>query len=307
MRLLLIDAFNYIHRAYHALPKTFKDKNGEPTNAIYGFTSMLISTLDTLKPTHVIAAFDELEKPTFRDEKFAAYKANRKEMEEELKSQLPKIEEIIESFGIPLVVLPGFEADDVIGGLVKQASKVGVEVVIVSNDRDIQQLLGPKVKVFFPDNSKEGGKFFGEAEFKEKYGFEPIYVIDYKALRGDVSDNIPGVFGIGEKTASELVKKYKTIENLYENIGDIREESLKLKLVGGYENAVLSKKLATIDSSIPVELDLSSCKLKLVDRLKVVEILKKYNFKSLIRRMGFEVEGENIKESKANEKQLSMF
>lgn len=322
-RLLLIDTFNYIHRAYYALPKTFKDANGEPTNAVYGFTSMLISTIDTLKPTYVIAAMDELTQPNFRDAAFDAYKKNRKEMDADLESQLSKIEEIIEAFGIPRLVLPGFEADDIIGSISRQAVAKGIEVVIVSNDKDILQLLGPYVKVFIPDNSKDGGKFFGVSEFREKYGFEPEQLIDYKALRGDPSDNIPGVSGIGEKTASELVKKYKTLESLYKYIdsekgNSIKPESVRVKLTVGRDMAFLSKKLVTIDENTAVTFDPALCKLKHVDRLKVVEILKRYNFKSLIRRLGFEVAGDSSgrlsengsKGSKVvtpeNENQLSM-
>ena len=307
-RLLIIDTYNYIHRAYHALPKSFKDANGEPTNAIYGFTSMLISTFDTLKPTYVVAAFDDESTPTFRDEQFDKYKATRKETDQELISQIPKIQEVIDAFGVLSLVLPRFEADDIIGTISKQAEKEGIEVVIVSNDKDILQLLSPMTRVFMPDNSKEGGKFFGVAEFKEKYGFEPIQMIDYKSLRGDTSDNIPGVFGIGEKTASELIQKYRTVENLYENIDDIQQEALKNKLMHGYESAVLSKKLVTIDRDADVKLDLKVSKLKQVDRLKVVEVLKKYNFRSLIRRMGFEVEGYEPKKrvKGENKSQLSM-
>ncbi len=305
-RLLLIDTFNYIHRAYHALPKTFKDKNGESVNAVYGVTSMLISTLDALKPTHVIAALDD-DKPTKRGESFAAYKANRKELEPELKSQLSKIEEIISAFGIPKFLLTGFEADDIIGTLAKQAEKAGIEVAVVSNDRDLLQILSPSIRVFVLDSAKQSGHFFGVSDFKSKYEFEPINMIDYKALRGDPSDNIPGVFGIGDKTALELVQKYKTIENLYENIGDIKKESLKLKLVGGYESAVLSKQLATIDCSLDIKLDLKDCKLKQIDRLAVVEVLKRYNFKSLIRRLGFEVDKENVKKLEDNKNQLALF
>ncbi|OGC50797.1 hypothetical protein A2716_02050 [candidate division WWE3 bacterium RIFCSPHIGHO2_01_FULL_40_23] len=305
-RLLLIDTYNYIHRAYHALPKTFKDLNGQPTNAVYGFTSMLISTLEILKPVYVIAALDDLTQPTFRDADFSQYKANRKEMEEELSSQIPKIEEIITAFGIPKLVVGGYEADDIIGTISAQAEEKGVEVVVVSNDRDILQLLSGSVKVFMPDNSKEGGKFFGIKEFREKYGFEPENLVDYKALRGDASDNIPGVFGIGEKTASSLIQKFETIENMYENLNEIKETSLKEKLKRGKDSAFLSKKIATIVRSTPVSFDPSLSKLKQVDRIKVVEVLKRYNFKSLIRRMGFEEESGGVKKVEIDKSQLSM-
>ena len=306
-RLLLIDTFNYVHRAYHALPKAFKDKDGNPTNAVYGFSSMLISTIDILKPTHVIAAFDELTQPTDRSKEFSAYKATRKETDQDLLVQLPRIEEIISAFGIQKMILPGYEADDIIGCVAMQAEKLGFDVIIVSNDKDILQLLSPHVRVFQPDSSKEGGKFFGVGEFREKYGFEPMQMVDYKALRGDLSDNIPGVFGIGEKIASDLIQKYTTVENLYEHINDIKPEGLKNKLMHGYESAVLSKRIATIVCDSSLKFDSEKCKLKEVNRAKAMEEFKKLNFKSLIRRMGFEVEGDKPKETGVDKSQLHMF
>ncbi|MBI4091204.1 DNA polymerase I, partial [candidate division WWE3 bacterium] len=188
-----------------------------------------------------------------------------------------------------------------------QAEEKKIETVIVSNDKDVLQLLSDKTKIFIPDNSKEGGKYFGVVQFKEKYGFEPVNMIDYKALRGDSSDNVPGVYGIGDKTALSLIRKYKTIERLYEDINNIAPESLKLKLLRGYESALLCKKIVKIDCSSFVRLDLSASKQKLVDRLRVVEVLKKYNFKSLIRRLGFEIEGESAKVKEADDKQFVLF
>ncbi|MEK7595648.1 MAG: 5'-3' exonuclease H3TH domain-containing protein [Patescibacteria group bacterium] len=303
-RLLLIDTANYIHRAYHALPKSFKSESGKPTNAIYGFTSMLISTLGALKPTHVIAAIDD-DQPTFRDKLFAPYKKNRKEMDADLSVQFAPIMQIIDCFGIKKANVTGFEADDMIGTLAHKADALGFDVVLVSNDRDVQQLLSPHIKVFYPDaSSKEGGSFFGASEFKQKYGFDPLQIIEFKALRGDSSDNLPGVLGIGEKTATELIKKYGTIENLYKNIDELKPESLKRKLLQDKEMAFLCKKLATIALDAPVEFLPTECKIRAIDKLEVAKELKKYNFKSLIGRLGFELKEDGSVEIKSDKKLL---
>lgn len=301
-RLLLIDTYNYMHRAYHALPKTFKDQNGEATNAVYGFTSMLISALDILKPQYVVCALDDSTTPIFRSYEFEGYKSNRKMPDADFLSQIPKIEEIIDAFGIQKIVKSGFEADDVIGSLSVQAAKKGLEVVIVSNDKDILQVLDNRVRIFIPDHSKEGGAFFGPAQFREKYGFEPIHMIDYKALRGDPSDNIPGVPGVGEKTAQTLIQKYHTFENVYEHISEITPESLQRKLLEGKVSGEMSKRVATIVLDTDIKLDLQESKIRQVDRLQVVEVLKRYNFKSLIRRMGFEVEGDTKPKKRKSKK-----
>lgn len=330
-KLLLIDTYNYIHRAYHAMPKTFKDKDGNPTNAIYGFTSMLISTLDLIKPTHVVAALDEKDDKVFRKHDFDGYKANRKELEPELESQIDRIRELIEAFGIKQVFVKGYEADDIIGTLARIAVSKGSsgsvnrsaktdqdwEVVIVSNDRDITQLLAlsDKVRVFFVDNSKEGGSYFGRAEFVAKYGYDPANLIDFKGLRGDSSDNIPGVYGVGDKTATDLIKQYKTIEELYAHLSNIKAESVRNKLIKGKDSAQLSKKLATIITDLDLKVDgkslsLEDTKIRMLDRLKVLEVLKRYNFKSLIRRLGFDVEGESphkAKKAEVDKSQLPMF
>ncbi len=313
-RLLLIDTFNYIHRAFHAFPKTFKDKEGNPTNAIYGFTSMLISTLDMAKPTHVIAAIDEKDEKLNRKKMFEAYKAHRKELDPDLASQIPKIKDILTAFGITQVFKSGYEADDVIGSVAKKAASEDFDVVIVSKDADITQLLGidGNVKLFFPD-AKDGQVYFGKPEFIKKNGFEPVNLCDYKALRGDTSDNIPGVKGIGDKTAKELVLAFKDLDTIYKNIPKIKVESVRNKLNRDKEMAYLSKTLATIITDLELEIELDASKIKSSDRLKVLEVLKKYNFKSLIRKLGFEPEdsapgvNKNKKSTPADKSQLQMF
>ena len=284
-KLLLIDTFNFLHRAYHALPSTFRDSNGEPVNAVYGVTSMLIGIFETVKPDYVVAALDG-QAPTFRVENFTSYKAHRKELDEDLATQIPKVFEILNAFGIKKIVVEGYEADDVIGTLAKRFSSKDLDVLISSNDRDLWQLLGKNVMVILP---AKGGQveWVGEEEAKARLSFDPKLITEYKALAGDASDNIPGVFGVGEKTAKRLILEYDTVEEIYKNISSIKPNSLKEKLAENAEMAVMSRNLATIETNVPITLELSECKYKEFNKVAVVEVLKKYNFKSLIKRLGF--------------------
>ena len=291
-KLLLIDTFNFLHRAFHALPKTFKDANNEPTNAVYGVTSMLINIFDTLKPDYAVAALDG-EKPTFRVGEFTGYKAHRAEIDPDLASQIPKVFEILDAFGVKKIVVEGYEADDVIGTLVTKL-KAKTDIVIASNDRDLWQLVGKNVAIMLP--TKEGpAEWLWEREVKARLGFEPKLLADYKALRGDPSDNIPGVYGVGEKTAQDLVERYGCIEEIYRHISEIIPVSLKGKLANNAEEAVLSKKLALIVKDVPLYVSLEECEYREFNKAAVVEVLKKYNFKSLIRRLGFEIEDKKKK------------
>jgi len=304
-RLVLIDVFNYLHRAYHALPKSFKNKEGEPINAVYGFASMLISTIDTLKPTHIIAAWDDKDKDTFRAAKFVGYKAHRAETEEDLVSQIPRAEEVLEGFSIPKILVPGFEADDVIGTLAKQASQISdirypISVIVVSNDQDMLQLVSDKVQVFVPKRGKNEDQIFGPEEVEDKFGFKPKQLIDYKALRGDPSDNIPGVKGIGDKGAKLLVTRFGSVEKVYQDIDKVDSKSMRDKLIADPEIAVLSKDLATIRTDVPIELDLKTSQFKQLDKLKAIEVLEQFNFKSLVKRLS----GDNKVTKKYSNKEI---
>ncbi len=305
-KLLLIDTFNFLHRAYHALPKTFKDINGEPTNAVYGVTAMLINILDTLKPNYAVAALDG-EKPTFRVEDFTAYKAHRKPMDPDLASQIPKVFEILDAFGIKKMLVEGYEADDVIGTAAIKFANATTQVLIVSNDHDLWQLITKNVFVMSP-NTKGQVDWIGEKEVVSRMGFNPKQMVDYKSLRGDLSDNIPGVFGIGEKTAQTLIATYGTLENIYRSIEKITPNSLREKLLNNSEQAYMSQKLATIITDVPMHLELQGCKYSDFNKGRVVELLKKYNFKSLTKRLGFDVDsGKSKKEASVNENQLGLF
>ncbi len=305
-KLLLIDTFNFLHRAYHALPNTLTDKNGEPTNAVYGVTSMLISTFSQVEPDYVLIALDDIE-PTFRVEEFTAYKAHRKPMEDDLSSQIPKVLEIIDAFGVTKVGLPGYEADDVIGTMVQKYKGNDLEIVIVSNDRDLWQLVGDHVIVMSPKARGEI-EWIGEKEVVARFGFGPDKIIEYKALKGDTSDNIPGVFGIGDKTATKLILDFGSVEGIYKNLAKVEPESLRRKLEESYEQAMMSKMLATIITDAPMDLDLNDCKYSTYNLGQVKEVLEKYNFKSLIKRLGFEdgPSGGKSKKTEVPENQMSL-
>jgi DNA polymerase-1 len=304
-KLVLIDTFNFLHRAYHALPNTLTDANGEPTNAVYGVTSMLISTFDQLKPDYVLAALDDIE-PTFRVEEFTAYKAHRKPMEDDLASQIPKVFEIIDAFGIAKLSLPGYEADDIIGTMVETHAGDNLEIIIVSNDHDLWQLVDGNIMVMNPQ-TKGPAEWVGHKEVVARYGFDPEQIIDYKGLRGDASDNIPGVYGIGDVTATKLIKEYKNIEGIYGHLDEIEPKSLRKKLEENYEQALMSKKLATIIRDAPMQIALKDCKYSTFNKGRVKETLEKYRFKSLIKRLGFEVSGsKSKKKQEVPDNQLSL-
>ena len=303
-KLLIIDTFNLLHRAYHALPKTFTDKNGDPTNAIYGVSSMLINLLDQVKPDYCLAALDS-DKPTFRSENFTAYKAQRKPREPELNSQIPKIIEILDAMEIKKIVVDGYEADDIVGTVATKLKKE-VSVIIISNDRDLWQLVDENVAIMLP--GKNGiFEWLGVKEVEARLGFSKEKLVDYKGLKGDPSDNIPGVFGIGEKTAIKLINDFGSLENVYKNIDQVSPDSLKEKLLESYEQALMSKELAKIILDAPLQISLEDCSFTNLRSEKTKEALEKYNFKSLLRRIGFEdYQDKKIKTSKVPDEQLSL-
>ena len=302
-KLLIIDTFNFLHRAYHAIPSTFRGPDGQPTNAIYGFTSMVINVLDQVKPDYIVAALDGRE-PTFRVGEFTSYKAQRKPMEEDLQSQIPKVFEILDAFKIKKIVVEGYEADDVIG-TVATKFKGKVNTVIISNDKDLWQLAGNGNIIMVPGRKGEI-EWMGEKEVDARLGFEAEKVADYKGLRGDPSDNIPGVYGVGEVTATRLLQKYGSIENIYKNIGGVEPESLRKRLLESYEQALMSKKLAQIILDVPFQLNLEECKYNEINKIEVKKVLEKYNFKSLIRRLGFDDDGGKSKGVETPDNQLSL-
>ena len=289
--LIVIDANSLIHRAYHALPP-LTTKGGELVNAVYGFFSIFLKALRELNPDFVATAFD-LAAPTFRHQIFCHYKAKRKKPPEDFYRQIPKIKEILNSFGIKIFEKQGFEADDVIGtiAMLAETKSPNLETVILSSDADVLQLVDAKTKVLILKKGVSQTILYDEKGVQEKYqGLTPRQLIDFKALRGDPSDNIPGVFGIGEKTAAELINRFNSLENLYSSLDQEEarkslKESLLSKLVNQREEAFLSKKLAEICRDIDLNFDLESCSWKGYDRDGVTKIFKNLGFFSLLAKL----------------------
>lgn len=301
-KLVLVDGHAVFHRAYHAMPPLTTSK-GELVNAVFGFTSMLLRAINDIKPEYITVAFDTAE-PTFRHQQYTAYKAQRGAAPEELHEQLPRVKEVLETLNIPVFELVGYEADDIIGTLSTQASKdKDLQTIIVTGDRDTLQLVGPNVKVYSPGKSFSDVIYFDEKIVKEKYGLEPEKIIDLKGLAGDSSDNIPGVRGIGDKGATNLIQEFGTIESIYKNLDRVPEKYRKL-LEKDAESAVLSKKLATIDTKTPVKLELKKCIVADYDKTEAVELFRELEFKSLVNKLPG-IKGMKLTEE--NEDQVGLF
>jgi DNA polymerase-1 len=281
-KLILIDGNAILHRAYHAMPP-LTTKKGEPIGAVHGFVSMLLRVIQDLKPTHLVVAFDRKE-PTFRHKEYEPYQAHRPEMDKDLTPQFDKVKDVIKAFGIPIYDKAGFEADDVIGTLAKQAEKKLEEIVIVTGDKDILQLVSDKTRVYLPIRGLSEAKLMGEEEVVEKIGVKPSQIDDYKALVGDPSDNYPGVPGVGPKTATKLLSEYKTVKDVYKNLKNIPAPIAK-KLEEGKESAIVCQMLAEIITNVPVRLDLKDADDWGVDRKEVLDLFAEFGFKTLSKRV----------------------
>lgn len=284
-RLVLVDGNALLHRAYHATPP-FTTSSGELVNAVYGFSAMILKVIDELKPDFLAIAWDE-KGPTFRHQAYTQYKATRGPTEDGLSSQYKRVHEVVAAFNIPEFSLSGYEADDLIGTLALQADiDEELETIVVTGDRDIMQIIDVRIKTFMPKKTLADVGLYGVEEFVAKYGFAPKQLIEYKALAGDASDNIPGVPGIGDVTATKLIHQFETIEKIYDpaNLKTLPERTQKL-LAEGAESAVMSKKLATLDLKAPIELDLAKCVVHDYDKQAVVKIFEELEFKSLINRL----------------------
>jgi DNA polymerase-1 len=282
-KLILIDGNAIMHRAYHALPP-LSTKKGELVNAVYGFASTLFSVIENFKPDYIAASFD-LAGPTFRHEEYKEYKATRTKAPDEFYNQIPRVKEFVQTFNIPIFEKQGYEADDVIGTLAKQAEQYeDVDVIIVTGDLDTLQLVTDRTKIYTMRRGLSDSVIYDAEKIKERYNLSPIQIIDYKGLRGDPSDNIPGVKGIGEKTAVELLVKYGSIEKVYQNLDEIKG-SVKEKLERDRLKAFMSKKLATIKLDVPVSLELEKTRVHDFDREKLIGLLGELNFYSLVKRI----------------------
>jgi len=292
--LIIIDSNSIIHRAYHALPP-LATKKGELVNAVYGFLLVFLKAIREFQPDFIAACFD-FPAPTFRHQKFKEYKAKRPPAPDELYKQIPKVKEILEGFNVPIFEKEGFEADDIIGTISKLAPKKQVlpeiETIILSGDSDALQLVNPQTKVYSLRNRVKDTVLYDEQLVKEKYqGLSPEQLVDFKALRGDPSDNIPGVTGVGKKTAIELLLKFGSLENLYKEIEENSEKAKELKpklretLLRYQDQAFLSKTLACLESNVPIDFNLEKCRRTKYDKEKVTRILKNLEFYSLIKRL----------------------
>jgi DNA polymerase I len=281
VKLAIVDAHALIHRAYHALPP-MSTKDGVPTNAVYGFTSMFLKMLATLKPTHVVVAFD-MKGPTFRHKEFKEYKAHRKVAPDDLIEQFDLVREVVRSFNIPVIEKQGFEADDIVGTLVKRIDG-GVKKIVVTGDLDTLQLVDDFTSIFTLKRGVSDTILYTEEKVLERYGFVPELVPDYKGLRGDPSDNIPGVQGVGEKTAKDLVAQFGSIENIYEHMEELPTRA-QTRLKGHKKEALFSRKLATIKLDAKIQFKLEEALLPDYDVEEVLKVFNKLELKSLIQRV----------------------
>ena len=289
-RLILIDSHAIIYRAYHALPP-LTSPTGAPTNAVYGFTTILLRILRELKPDYIAAAFD-LSGPTFRHIASERYKATRPETPDDLASQFEIVKNILAAFDIPLFEKEGFEADDIIGTIVKEvAHEKDIEAIIVTGDMDFVQLVGPRVKIYAMRKGVSDMMIYDEDAVKERYGFNPKQMIDFKALKGDASDNIAGVKGIGEKTALTLIQAFGSVEEIYKHLKKGTKKispSVAQKLTQGEEDAMLSKELATIHSGVPIDVKLDLLRRQPQDAQKIRAVFHTYGFFGLLKRFNEE-------------------
>lgn len=279
-KLLLIDGNSLIYRAFYALPLLTTTK-GEYTNAIFGFTKMFMQLLEKENPDFVAVAMDK-SAPTFREKYYESYKANRQKMPDELGVQLPTIREIIAGYGVPVVELAGYEGDDIIGTMSRLAEESGLQVKIVTSDRDVLQLVSELTTVLLTKKGISELEEYTLQTVRDKYGFEPVKIIDLKGLMGDQSDNIPGVPGVGEKTALKLLQQFDSIEDILANIEQVNGKKLKERLIEHSDLALISKKLAAIERNVPSQINLGQCKFGNVNKEKLINLFQRLEFRSLM-------------------------
>ncbi|MGI8826090.1 MAG: DNA polymerase I [Chloroflexota bacterium] len=282
IRLLLVDGHALIHRAFHALPD-LSTSSGELVNAVFGFSSMLLKAIDTERPTHVIMAMDR-PTPTFRHDAYAEYKATRPPTPRPLVSQFGRVREVAEAMNIPIYEQDGYEADDILGTLALQAEREGLETVILTGDLDALQLVDARVSVLTPRRGMVDTRIYDTDGVRERYGLDPSQIPDYKALVGDSSDNIPGVKGIGDKTASKLLQAHGSVEGLYDHLDELVEK-MRVALEPARERVLQSKRLATIVRTVPVSLSLDGSAWGEIDRDRLIRLFGLLEFRSLIERI----------------------
>ena len=272
----IIDGHSQLYQAYYAITGLTTPK-GQPINAVYGFTRMLRKIIKEDKPCYMAIAFDT-KGPTFRHIEYKEYKSHRKPTPDDLVSQIPLLYDVIDAYNIPLYAIQGFEADDIIGTISKKLSKEHIECTIITIDKDMDQLIDKHIKIFNP-RKKE---IRDTEKLRKEKGIEPENVIDILALGGDSSDNIPGIPGIGYKTALKLIREWKSLENVISNVDKIKGKKKQENLLKYTELARLSKRLATIDTEVPLDFNLEACRLTNFNNIKLNELFTNYGFKSFI-------------------------
>jgi len=281
-KLVLIDGHALAYRAFHALPADMKTSQGELTNAVYGFTSMLLNVLREERPTHIAVTFDK--GLTFRHEMYAEYKAHRAKMPEDMRSQMERVRQVVDTLGMPVFELEGYEADDLLGTLARQAGEQGVSTLIVTGDTDILQLVDEHTRVLTSRWRFSDTVTYDVAGVRQRYGLPPAQLVELKALEGDKSDNIPGVSGVGEKTAVKLLQAYGSLEGIYEHLDQVQGR-FRSQLEAGRDLAFLSRRLATIVRDAPIQLDLDACRVRSFEREPVMDLFRELEFRSLLERL----------------------
>ena len=296
-KLVLIDGHSILNRAFFGIPD-LTNAEGVHTNAVYGFLNILFKIIDEEQPDYLTVAFD-VHAPTFRHRMYAEYKGTRKPMAEELRQQVPLMKEMLTAMGVVIVEREGYEADDILGTLAGRAEEAGLSVSLVSGDRDLLQLATEQVKIRIPKTKRTGTEIedYYAGDVKNRYQVTPKEFIDVKALMGDASDNIPGVPGIGEKTATNLIAAYGSIENAYGHLEEIKPNRAKEKLREGYDLAVLSKKLAAIDTNVPIDYSLEAAKLENLYTKEAYLLCKRLDLKQILSRFQTDVQKNGVEES----------
>ncbi len=307
-RLFLLDGMALAYRAYFAfIARPLINSKGMNTSAIYGFVTSLMRILEDEKPEHIAVVFDTKE-PTFRHEMYAPYKATREKMPEDMSNQLGLLKDVVRAFNVPVIELPGYEADDIIGTLARRAEKEQVLTYMVTGDKDFMQLISPYIKMFKPGKRGDDAELVEEKGVLEKFGVEPEKVIDVLGLIGDKSDNVPGVPGVGEKTAIPLVQKYGSMEELYEHVAEIPQRGLREKLINNKELAFLSKKLVTIHTDVPVPINFHELKANTPDTSALIKYFSELEFRSLVNKLSGVVSTsieKSVKQTQAPQEQVA--
>ncbi|MDR0357753.1 MAG: DNA polymerase I, partial [Clostridiales Family XIII bacterium] len=302
-RFIVIDGNSLINRAYYAIQRPMLTKEGISTQGIYGFLTMLNKLIADYPPAYIAVAFDR-KAPTFRHKAYDAYKAGRKPMPSELAMQIPIMKDVLAALRIKILEIDGYEADDIIGTAAKRGEAAGLEPLIVTGDRDEFQLATDKTRVLFTRRGISEFDLYDAAAMEEKYGFSPAQFVDFKGLMGDASDNIPGLPGVGEKTASKLILEYGTVENLIERADAIANEKLRGKVRDNAQLAMMSKRLATIFTDVPIETDFSEMKYEEPDTEKLIELYVKLEFNSLLKKLNIVAKPDDAEEAKASDARL---